>query len=113
MALFIANGVDVDPSLTEVISFSTDGVNWSHVNKANISVHSNYVSLNPASPVTGTSLTQKTMIHIRDNVRNMSIISFDTQNVSNGAGTGQHTTWQGGTRASLQIAATEIGGWLS
>ena len=111
MTLFVANGVDVDPSLTEVISFSKDGSNWNHLNKNNLSIVTAFINHNPPSPVTGTTRGQKTLVYIRD--QNRTLMRFDAQDVAVGTGLGEHTTWQAGTEAALEIVNTEMTGWLS
>lgn len=112
MELYIANGVDVNPSWTTVIAVSKDGDVWETISKEGLSVHPRIVSMNVKSPLTPSDRPTQTRIALKapgGEVR----IDFELQNVSSGASAGQHTGWQAGTKASLITAVDEINTWLT
>lgn len=108
--IYIANGTDVNAAWTDVIAVSKDGTNWEQINKENLSVKPRFIQQNTDSPIVNRP-TQTLISLVYENKRDVAV-SFECQDVSSGAGVGQHTTWQAGTQAALQVAAAEISGWI-
>jgi len=104
--IYIANGVDVDPTWVNVIALSADGINWDTINKDNLSVGQVYTK----DVAVGSRFANKTKIVLK--TAGDEPVTFDTQDVKEGAALGEHTGWQGGDQASLRAASIEINSWL-
>lgn len=112
MELYIANGVDVNPSWTTVIAVSKDGDVWETISKEGLSVHPRLMSANVQSPLTPSDRPTQTRIALKapgGEVR----IDFELQNVRSGALVGEHVGWDAGTKAALILAVDEINTWLT
>lgn len=106
--LYIANGVDINPQWTKSIVVSPDQRNWTHIIKNSISRITG-VRVEEALPNTPTEF--KTRIRIMGNDGQLQL-TFDTQRAAEGSGDGEHTGWQDGSEAQMQVAISEITTWL-
>lgn len=106
---YIDNGPVIDAGTPNVIGVSNDGSNWTYINKDGLTIHQ-FFQADVGSDAGKYPFQNKTIIKIYKNEKIE--VEFECQNVSSGVGAGQHTTWQAGTKASLEIAANEIAGWL-
>lgn len=102
--MYIANGIDVNATWADHIAVSTNGSNWITIPKVGLQVNQLF------GPGGLYRYTNRTKIYLISNGE--TALEFECQNVSNGAGIGQHTTWQAGTQAALTIAHNEIMSWL-
>ena len=106
--VYIANGVDVDPQWTKSIVVSPDQRNWVPIIKTSIA---SITGVRVEEVLPGTPRDFKTRINIHDNGGRL-VLTIDAQSVSSGSGTGEHTGWQDGTDAQMQVALSEIQSWL-
>lgn len=108
MAIYIDDGVNVDPSWTEHIAISADGSNWSTLNKSgkNVKPRTLNINNNPQYRAPFLNKGSHSLISITDGSDDNQIITFDPNDVVN------QPTWQGNTPTALQTAVQDITGWL-
>jgi hypothetical protein len=106
--LYIADGVDVDPTFTGSIVTSTDQRNWQHLQKTAIS-HVTGVRAKDGLPNAAKEFRTRVRIH---GISGSVLSSFDAQIVASGSGDGEHTGWQDGSEAQMQVAVSEVQSWI-
>ena len=100
--IHIDNGVNINPSWTNHIAVSINGVDWTPINKLGLHVQDRFINHNDASPL----VTKGTNSFISLKTTEGYVLFFDVTRVKNQA------TWLGGTKADLRQAVSDITGWL-
>ena len=102
MGIYIDNGPNINPSWDKHIAVSTNGVDWTPINKAGLSVLDRHINQNNASPLAKEN--HESFISLKGNDGYM--LFFDVTKVEN------QPTWLGGTPDKLRIAVGDITSWL-
>lgn len=109
MSVYISDGVSVNASWVNSIAISSDGTNWSTINKDTVNVVSRWVNLPNTSGVNRIPFVNKgthAEISLTSGSDDTPIITFDPNDVANQA------AWNGNTQAALSTAVSDITGWL-
>lgn len=108
MALLIDDGVNINPSWTNVIAISYDlGLNWDTLNKAGMQISHTYLVNPRAYPYANSARI------ILKSPEGMDLFSFDVQSLdatspyASGAG-----AWNDGLPSGLNNAVAKISEWL-
>lgn len=102
MGIHIDNGININPAWTDHIAVSTDGTNWTPINKLGLHVQDRFTNHNNASPLVDDSVDSFISLKTTEGY----VLFFDVTKVQNQAG------WLGGTRDKLRQAVSDITGWL-
>jgi len=109
MAVYISDGVSVNASWVNSIAISSDGSNWSTINKETINVIARWVNLPSTTGVNKIPFVNKgthAEISLTAGSDDTPIATFDPNDVTN------QVTWNGNTQAALDTAVSDITGWL-
>jgi len=109
MNIYLDNGVNIDASWVNHIAVSSDGVNWTPINKSFLSVNQRWLNLSsdPNFRHPWVNKGSHGLITLRYGTDSEVALVFDPNDVINQA------TWQGNTTAELQVAVADITGWLA
>jgi hypothetical protein len=103
MAIYLDDGVNVDPSWTQHIAVSADGTNWSTINKHGLNVNPRNININniPSQRPPFVNKGSHSLISLTEGSDDTQIIVFDPNEVVN------QPTW-----SDPKVAVQEITGWL-
>jgi hypothetical protein len=107
MGLLIDNGVNINPSWTNVIAISYDGTNYTTINKTGMQISHTYLVNPRAYPYTNSARI------ILKSPEGMDLFSFDVQSLdatspyASGVG-----AWNDGLPSGLNNAVAKISEWL-
>jgi hypothetical protein len=102
---YIANGVDVDASWTNVIAISYDGVNWATINSINLSVAKHAINLNSSAPNSHPERNKESgfVIVVKRSDSEGALLKFNPENIQN------QRTWIGRPNQAVSDIASWIG----
>ena len=100
--MYISNGITADAGWTKQIAWGTDGVNWSTLNKLNLTVVGNRINKNTDSVLVSKATNYLIVIYDGD----LEQLRFSLDQIDN------QPSWTS-TPAGLQQAIDDISTWIA
>tara|TARA_R110002126_G_scaffold139832_1_gene284666 strand:- start:95 stop:400 length:306 start_codon:yes stop_codon:yes gene_type:complete len=101
--MYVDDGINIDASWTEHIAVSTNNVDWELINKKGLSITPRFINKPQGGALSND--TASTRISLMSE-SGQTKVDFECDKIIN------QTTWNGRTKAALQVAVSDIAGWL-
>ena len=101
--MYVDDGININASWTEHIAVSADNVNWELINKKGLSIMPRFLVTQAQGAILNNSADTRITLKSESGETK---VDFECDKIIN------QTTWNGRTKAALQVAVSDIAGWL-